>query len=39
MTGIVEKKRNYVTPSIEILTEEQMLARFQVSTSSISWWF
>lgn len=33
------KKRKYVTPVVEILNEEQMLARFQVSTGSLSWWF
>ena len=31
-------KRPYVKPAIEVLTEEDMLARFQVSTGSISWW-
>ena len=31
-------KRSYVKPVVEILTEEDMLTRFQVSTGSISWW-
>ena len=32
------KRRKYVRPVVEILNEEEMLARFQVSTGSISWW-
>ena len=31
-------KRKYVKPVVETLNEEEMLARFQVSTGSISWW-
>lgn len=33
------KKRKYVRPVVEILNEDEMLARFQVSTGSASWWF
>lgn len=39
MTKTDPTKRPYVKPTVEVLTEEDMLARFQVSTGSISWWF
>jgi len=39
MTKTDSTKRPYVKPTVEVLTEEDMLARFQVSTGSISWWF
>ena len=39
MTTTEHTKRKYVTPVVQILTEEEMLTRFQVSTGSMSWWF
>ena len=38
MASKAGKRRKYVRPAVEILNEEEMLARFQVSTGSISWW-
>jgi len=38
MASATGKRRKYVRPMVEVLNEEEMLARFQVSTGSISWW-
>ena len=39
MTGTKQQKRPYVTPAVSVLSEQEVLEVFQITTAGMSsWW-